>query len=465
VGQDTRFVPTEGWEPVDSRVRVSDVAGLVAKLGGDELYGKSAAVPLRELIQNGCDAVRALRLIASKPGDWGEVRVRLWREQSEYWIEVADTGIGMSSEVLSGPLIDFGSSFWGSSLARRELPGLVSKRFEATGRYGIGFFSLFMWGDQVRVITRRFDQGPRESRVLEFMKGLKQRPILRIANDLEIRDDPGTTVQVKLRRSPFEQGGLLDRTGQKSKPRLADVCTSLCPGSPVSIHVKELHGEWRKVVSANDWLTLAPEQLLARATRASMTYRGKASNDAARLKLVDKYASNLRPLLDASGNVLGRLCISGINPPRAHDFVLSGVVTVGEFRSCDLSRVGGILAGSSIRAARDAARPIADGEALEKWATDQAVRARSISSDDEELRNGLNHQGFGRAPVRLTGRKKQSRMALDVRPEGASVYVGRVRPAAGCGILSRSKGGDRAPEGWCSGHERGASRYFAAGFA
>ncbi len=57
------FIPTLGWSPVDAHIKVSDVAGLVRKLGGEELYGKDLTVPLRELIQNSADAIRARRVL------------------------------------------------------------------------------------------------------------------------------------------------------------------------------------------------------------------------------------------------------------------------------------------------------------------------------------------------------------------------------------------------------------------
>ena len=61
------------------------------------------------------------------------------------------------------------------------------------------------------------------------------------------------------------------------------------------------------------------------------------------------------------------------------------MVTVGGFRSCGPYGVGGVLLGSSIRAARDVARPIVEGEVLERWASEQARLARSVFSDPDQL--------------------------------------------------------------------------------
>ncbi len=129
------LIRTEGWLPVDTHVEVSDVASLIERLGGRELYGDDPTVPLRELIQNGSDAVRARVELGDIIREQGHVMVRLGVEDGRHWVEVEDNGIGMPKEVLAGPLLDFGHSYWGSALMRKELPGLLAKGFQPTGRY------------------------------------------------------------------------------------------------------------------------------------------------------------------------------------------------------------------------------------------------------------------------------------------------------------------------------------------
>ena len=135
-----KFIATKDWLPIDTRIKVSNVASLIRNLGGEHLYGDDKTVPLRELIQNALDAVRARRLIEGRPIDWGEVIVRQGKDSDEYWIEVEDNGVGMSANVLKGPFLDFGISFWDSELMCEEFPGLSAKGFQSTGKYGIGFF-------------------------------------------------------------------------------------------------------------------------------------------------------------------------------------------------------------------------------------------------------------------------------------------------------------------------------------
>ena len=88
------------------------------------------------------------------------------------WLSVEDTGIGMSEAVLTGSLLDFGASFWGSTRMVEEFPGLAAKGMASLGKFGIGFFSVFMLGDHVRVITRRPDRAESDALLLEFQDGI-----------------------------------------------------------------------------------------------------------------------------------------------------------------------------------------------------------------------------------------------------------------------------------------------------
>src|SRR6185312_14463111 len=113
---------------------------------GSQLYGSDSTVAIRELIQNSADAVQARRRYEKRPSNWGTVRIGLRSEAGAPWLFVEDNGIGMSEQVLTGPLLDFGTSFWRSPLASEEFPGLMAAGMQAIGRFGIGFFSVFMLG-------------------------------------------------------------------------------------------------------------------------------------------------------------------------------------------------------------------------------------------------------------------------------------------------------------------------------
>src|SRR3546814_7262110 len=119
-----------------ARLQVSDVPRIVENLGGAKLYGDDPTVSLRELIQNAADAVQARRRFDERDSDYGLISVGLEDRVDGTWLLVEDNGIGMSELVLTGPLLDFGTSFWRSPLAMDEFPGLMAAGMTAIGRLG-----------------------------------------------------------------------------------------------------------------------------------------------------------------------------------------------------------------------------------------------------------------------------------------------------------------------------------------
>ena len=69
----------------------------------------------------------------------------------------------------------------------------------AIGRFGIGFFSVFMLGPVVRVYSRRCDKGRETGRLLEFLGGTSAKPILSPAPGNPVPIDGGTRVEVLLK--------------------------------------------------------------------------------------------------------------------------------------------------------------------------------------------------------------------------------------------------------------------------
>ena len=270
-----RHFPTKGWEPIATTLRVSDVAGLVRNLGGQGLYGENPRVPLRELLQNARDAVVGRRIKENRGKSWGEITVRSSTSDHGQKIEIQDTGLGMSTELLSGPFLDFGTSYWNSALMLREHPGLASRGFEPQGKFGIGFFSVFMWGDHVKVVTWQPGHSIESTRVLEFSKGLSGKPVLRHADAEERLIDPGTRVEVWLDRQLTDPGGILgpgpieSRFGFPNMVRrekvwsLKDLCSWLCPAIDVNLNVEQ-EGELEVSVTASDWGTLGGPDLFRR---------------------------------------------------------------------------------------------------------------------------------------------------------------------------------------------------------
>ena len=198
-----KYIETQGWEPTDSTVHVSDVASLVGRLGGEQLYGTGAdrlAIALRELIQNAADAISARRLIGEAAFE-GHIRVRLFKDPSNgrQVLQVDDDGVGMSPRTLSRDLLDFGKSFWASERASSEFPGIHAAKHSPIGRFGIGFFSIFMAAEKVEVFSRRFDAALHDVRCLSFDNGLSLRPVLSARKPEEFAMNVSTMVRLELK--------------------------------------------------------------------------------------------------------------------------------------------------------------------------------------------------------------------------------------------------------------------------
>jgi hypothetical protein len=376
-----RLIPTEGWSPVDTRVKVSDIPSLLKRFGGEQLYGKDPLVPLRELLQNATDAVRARRLQEDRPEDWGDVIIRMGEDEHGHWVELEDTGLGMSAEVLTGPLLDFGTSYWSSPLAREQCPGLVAKGFRPTGKYGIGFFSVFMWGDRVRVVSRRAEEARNDTRVLEFDAGLESRPILRPARREEWMLDGGTRVRVWLKTPPEEPEGLL--YGEKMEgtrdEKLGELLAFLGPCLDANLYVEDSERKRGRVLTASDWISMDGSRLFRR-LEAGATRPGEMSPEKALMML----GRNLEVIKDSNGEIVGRACINILSSHHHRSHSL-GVIINGGLRIDELRNIAGILKGTPRSAARDSALPIIQREELAEWATRQGKRWLQESLSEESL--------------------------------------------------------------------------------
>lgn len=181
-----------GWEPIDARVHVSNVTELVHRFGGRALYGDEPATALRELISNATDACRARRYLGDySSGLEPRVRVYVRKNADGSTLHIEDNGIGMTKDVLTTGLLDFGNTSWLSAPVLAENPGLAASGFSASGQYGIGFFSAFMLGLRVIVASRSRMAGPAETSVLEFRNGISSRAVVRRALSEEFLGEAG----------------------------------------------------------------------------------------------------------------------------------------------------------------------------------------------------------------------------------------------------------------------------------
>ena len=388
-----KYIQADGWVPVDTSIRVGDVGRLVANLGGQQLYGDNRIVPMRELVQNGSDAIRARRLLEEDEEYVGNITVSFYEKEGAQFVAFEDNGIGMSKRVLTGPFLDFGQSFWNTPLMYDELPGLSAKGFSSTGQYGIGFYSVFMWSSEVTVITRRYDAAREDTFVLEFKMGTESRPILRKAEKGEQIKNGGTKVIIK---TSFDIRKMLE---EHTMPEgtLRDELAAMYPCMDCNLWLKDGEKAKEKVVAANDWLTIEPIELIKRLAGPKIYERYEAEEK----QLLERTAPNMR-LLEKDGVVYGRAFVC----KEMGRFLLNSIgrAVVGGFSTSAVLGIGGVLTSKSVQASREKGIPLVDKEILQEWGKEQLQMVQDMGLD-RDLQAGF----------------AASFSCLNIRPEGLCI--------------------------------------------
>ncbi len=362
-------VPVEGWHPLDFNYQVSQVGSVIEKFGGAKLYGNEPTVALRELIQNAADAIRAKRThVGNETHGRIEISLRSTSDGTE-WLDVVDDGLGMSKYVLTDVLLDFGRSLWKDASLREQWRGLASKGFTPVGKFGIGFFSVFMLGDEVKVTTWRYGSDIKDQITLHLRNRVVERPILLEASEDELLKESGTRVSIRLREG---RKSLVPETVQRHphlvskrvESQLDELVAHLAPTLDIDVYCQDGGAPQVQSIKANDWKTLDPYALLCR-LKLNMT------PDA-----LKRYAARLRPMLDDEGRMVGRAVLS-LDKASWYRTQGTAVLVHRGLRvgACE-GIIGFILAENSVDLARHNAIPIVDGSTLRRWAEEQFLADR-----------------------------------------------------------------------------------------
>ncbi|MFE3265401.1 ATP-binding protein [Streptomyces sp. NPDC059215] len=362
--------PVSDWRPIDATVKVSDVPALVETLGGEQLYGKEPEVAVRELIQNAQDAICARQ--AMEPDfTLGCIDVRLAETDGVWCLEICDNGIGMDEETLVHGLLDFGTSGWSSTRIRGRLPGLADGGFQPTGRFGIGFFSVFLLGDHIELITRRYDASVADARRLTF-NGPARRPLLM---PLSARDRaaPGTTVRVRLKSNPYDMQGLFRRT---YSDRLGQLIRRIVLENAVPIRMQDPDGMKSEIIPPFSLATGEPGEVFDR-LYPPLTESWRTGQEKQRLQLRDSFTERATELLDEAGQRIGLATLwTDLNYQGKGNF--SGVIPVNGFLADLTVAFAGYLAGKPSRASRDQASLVANPDQVRRWLRTQEQRLRDV---------------------------------------------------------------------------------------
>jgi len=124
-----------------------DLKGVVDLLGR-HIYS-SPRVYLRELLQNGVDAITARRQHCQEAGQpvqdsWG---IRIYPAAgADAMLTVVDDGIGLTADEVTDLLATVGKS------SKRDILGMP--RTDYLGQFGIGLLSCFMVSDEIRIVSQ-----------------------------------------------------------------------------------------------------------------------------------------------------------------------------------------------------------------------------------------------------------------------------------------------------------------------
>lgn len=398
-------IRVSGWEPVSVGTTISNPRVVIKLLGGQLLYEEEGlAVPMRELIQNATDAVRARK--ALEPPDalykgWVAVGVEDAGDELHDWIIVEDNGVGMPQRVMTGPLIDFGHSLWRSALVKEILPGFASKRVDQTGRYGIGFYSTMMVSGHVMVSSRPYNAGLEAIATAHFPKGVLHHGVLLKGSPDRMGMSVCTRVKMKVRKdvvrefleiktkSPYESG---EREDDESPPSIAleDRLEILCVAVDCDIHSK-FRGAETVLAHKSAWRTAEPsswlDRLLLPAVRNRSDFR----------RAVDLAAPNLRDVMDGTA-CRGRAAITfyegtGLELPVVQGF---NVRPPSTSTTGPQSRLAGFIESESTGPRRGKGEYRISESSLAAWASDQALLlAKSGLTPEEAYYAAIHVSNFG----------------------------------------------------------------------
>ncbi|NDW33752.1 ATP-binding protein [Salipiger sp. PrR007] len=405
-------VRTDHWRPIDASVRISNPLLIAKTLGGRNLYGMVKDVPFRELIQNSVDAIRAKRAIVGQSRELGKVSITIDHYESDEelaLIQIDDDGIGMSENVISTALVDFGKSFWNSDLLKEEFPGLKSKKVKVIGKFGIGFFSVFEMTERVKVASRRYDQGLEDINVLDF-RGLASRPLLMRGSRDELPYGINTRVTLIVAKSAVDDfkddedephigyyRPTRRRRTHSDRMQLWRRLRYMCAFLDVSVSFKDNRNGSEFSHSPNLYSSNVKE----------LTRDLEISEHEATLGYFDLTAS-LKPIKGPDGDAYGiaALDIISIIHEESPSF---GVVSVGGIISSESAHTLesqsqaripyiGVAEARTERAARDQSTIIATYEAIDAWLEDQfaMIDTSKLKNSDQMQLASFYYQVLGK---------------------------------------------------------------------
>jgi molecular chaperone HtpG len=154
---------------------------------------------VRELLSNASDALNRIQFEMLTNRDVldadAELAIRIEADQEAGTLTISDTGIGMTREEIAedlGTIAHSGAAAFLKQLETEQRPSV-----ELIGQFGVGFYSVFMVADQVRVVSRSYRP---DAEAVEWISEGGSSYYLGPAD----KADRGTRIEIKLKEDAAE---------------------------------------------------------------------------------------------------------------------------------------------------------------------------------------------------------------------------------------------------------------------
>lgn len=156
---------------------------------------------LRELISNASDALTQMhfQMLTDRDVHDADAELAIWLEveekDGEKWLVVRDTGVGMTSEELIKNLGTIAQS--GARAFLERIQENDTSPGDIIGQFGVGFYSVFMVADLVRVVSRSYQKDAEAAAWISHGDDS-----FRV--EAAEKEDRGTEIQIKLKEDAAE---------------------------------------------------------------------------------------------------------------------------------------------------------------------------------------------------------------------------------------------------------------------
>lgn len=157
-------------------------------------FYSSKDIFLRELISNGTDAIHKRKHYDLQNGRVNEqYRIRISVNEEEKTLRIHDNGIGMNNEDLEKNLSTIAKS------GTKEFLKNVQDAKEQIGQFGVGFYSVYLVAQNVRILTRKEGHS-----VYEWTSDGSKSFEIQECHDASLLDNIGTIIDIKLKEDAHE---------------------------------------------------------------------------------------------------------------------------------------------------------------------------------------------------------------------------------------------------------------------